>query len=381
MCDLDNLKLVNDTLGHKAGDELIKGVARASRRVRRDTDVLARMGGDEFAVLLPHTELEQAQVMAERLRAAVHDLDLLASEHKLHTTLSVGIAPLGDGLDAEDSLVAADLAMYEAKRHGRNRIATSRKAFTGDAMITHLGWLERLRSALAEDRFELHAQPITNLRTGEVSCLELLLRMRETDGELLMPAAFIPTAERFGVIADIDRWVVREAIRILAADQHGNTAYTINLSGVSVGDPELLRVIERELTNTRVDPGRLIFEFTETAAINDLSASREFTHGIARIGCASALDDFGSGFGSFSYLKHLPVQYIKIDGEFVRNLPGSTDDRVLVKAIVDVARGLHKQTIAEFVSSDQALTLLREYGVDYAQGVHLGMPQPLPQAA
>jgi diguanylate cyclase (GGDEF)-like protein/PAS domain S-box-containing protein len=377
VCDLDNLKLVNDTLGHTAGDELIKGVARAFGERVRETDVLARMGGDEFAVLLPHTGLEQALAMAERLRAAVLELDLVAGGQKLHTTVSVGIAPVGDGLTAGGSLVAGDLAMYEAKRRGRNRIATSRQVFADDAMTNHLGWLERLRGALAEDRFELHAQPIIDLRSGEVSCLELLVRLRDEDGGLLMPAAFIPTAERFGVIADIDRWVVREGIRILAADQHSDTTYTINLSGASVGDPELLSLIEREITSTRVDPGRLIFEFTETAAIKELTVSREFTHGLARIGCASALDDFGSGFGSFSYLKHLPVQYVKIDGEFVRNLPGSIDDRVLLKAIVDVAHALRKQTIAEFVGSEQALTLLREYGVDYAQGVHLGMPQPL----
>ena len=377
MCDLDNLKLVNDTLGHKAGDDVIKGGARALSQRVRETDVLARMGGDEFAALLPHTGLEQARVIAERLRAAVLDLDLTAAQHKLHTTLSIGIAPLGDGLSHEESLIAADLAMYEAKRHGRNRIATSRQAFSDDAMTTHLGWLERLRAALADDRFELHAQPITHLRSRQVRHLELLLRMREQDGELLMPAAFIPTAERFGMIGEIDRWVVRDATRILAQDQDSDTTYTLNLSAVSVGDPDLLKLIESEIVNRGVDPGRLIFEITETAAIKDLSAVREFTQGLARIGCASALDDFGSGFGSFSYLKHLPVNYLKIDGDFVRNLPGSSDDRILVKAIIDVARGLHKQTIAEFVSSDEALTLLREYGVDYAQGFHLGMPQPL----
>jgi len=377
LCDVDNLKLVNDTIGHKAGDELIKSVARVIGDGVRETDVLARLGGDEFAVLLRHTELEQAQGMAERLRAAMFELDLVVRNHKLRPTLSVGIAPIGEGLGAEESLVAADLAMYDAKRHGRNRVATSRQAFAEDAMVEQLGWMERLRSALVESRFELYAQPITDVRSGEVRCRELLLRMREDDGELLMPGAFIPTAERFGLIAEIDRWVLHEAIRILARDHQNDTTYTINLSGVSVGDPELLSLIEREITDAAVDPGRLIFEFTETAAIDDLSASREFTEGLSRIGCASALDDFGSGFGSFSYLKHLPVDYVKIDGQFVRDLPGSTDDRVLVKAIVDVARGLHKRTIAEFVGSDEALGLLRDYGVDYAQGFHLGVPEPV----
>jgi diguanylate cyclase (GGDEF)-like protein/PAS domain S-box-containing protein len=377
VCDLDSLKLVNDTLGHKAGDELIKSVARVLSGGLRRSDVLGRMGGDEFAVVMPHTGLQRARVTAERLRTAVFELDLIAGGHKLHTTLSIGIAPIGEGLSAEDSLVAADLAMYEAKRNGRNRIATSRQAFTDEAMSRHLGWLGRLREALVEDRFELHAQPITNLRSGVVSHLEVLLRLREPDGELLLPAAFVPTAERFGVIAEIDRWVVRKAIETLAREARGDIAYAINLSGISVGDPELLGLIEQQIAAHSVDPRRLIFEFTETAAIRDLGASREFTHALARIGCASALDDFGSGFGSFSYLKHLPVEYLKIDGDFVRNLPGSSDDRILVKAIVDVARGLHKQTIAEFVSSNEALELLRTFGVDYAQGFHIGTPKPL----
>ena len=277
-------------------------------------------------------------------------------------------------------MVAADLAMYEAKRLGRNRIATARQAFSDDTMTKHLGWVERLRTALAENRFELHTQPITDLRTGQAHHMELLLRMREPDGELLMPGAFIPTAERFGLIGEIDRWVVRNAIGILAEDEQTDTTYTLNLSGVSVGDPDLLNLIEHETTSHGVEPARLMFEITETAAIKDLRASREFINGLARIGCACALDDFGSGFGSFSYLKHLPVRYLKIDGDFVRHLPGSSDDRILVKAIIDVARGLRKQTIAEFVSSDEAVALLRDYGVDYAQGFHLGSPQPLTTA-
>lgn len=377
VCDLDNIKLVNDTLGHSTGDRLIRSVARVLGERVRKSDVLARMGGDEFAVLLTQTGVEQARAMAESLRAAVLELELLAGGQRVRTTLSIGLAPVGEGLSAEEALIAADVAMYEAKGYGRNRIAISRETLSPQASSTQLGWLERLRGALAEDRFELHAQPITELATGEVRHFELLLRMREPDGTLLMPGGFIPTAERFGVIAEIDRWVVRAAIRILAEDSRADTTYAINLSGVSVGDPELLSMIGHEIAHAGVDPGRLIFEFTETAAVKDLGASREFTDGLTRIGCGSALDDFGSGFGSFSYLKHLPVKYVKIDGDFVRALPGSKDDRVLVKAIIDVARGLNKRTVAEFVSSDEALELLRNYGVDYAQGFHLGTPEPV----
>ncbi len=377
VCDLDNIKLINDTLGHGAGDELIKAVARVLGERVRKSDVLARMGGDEFAVLLTHAGVEQARVVAESLRAAVLELDLLTGGQRVRTTISIGLAPLGDGLSAEEALIAADVAMYEAKSYGRNRIEVSRQTLSAEASSTQLGWLERLRSALAEDRFELHAQPITELSTGLVRHFELLLRMRERDGTLLMPGGFIPTAERFGVIAELDRWVVRKAVGMLAEDPRSKSTYAVNLSAVSVGDPDLLGMIEREIADAEVDPARLIFEFTETAAMRDLSASRAFADGLTRIGCGSALDDFGSGFGSFSYLKHLPVQYVKIDGDFVRNLPGSKDDRVLVKAIVDVARGLNKRTVAEFVGSDEALELLGEYGVDYAQGFHLGAPQPV----
>ncbi|HUO74772.1 MAG TPA: EAL domain-containing protein [Solirubrobacteraceae bacterium] len=379
ICDLDNLKLVNDTIGHKAGDQLIQAVARTLDEQVREADVLARLGGDEFAALLPHTDLDQGLSLAERLRAAARNLEIPAVNRIVHTTVSIGVAQLERGQSVEAWMAMADIALYEAKREGRNRVMTARKSYTDEVTQARLGWLERLRGALAEKRFELHAQPITDLRTRQIHSHELLLRIREHDGRLITPAAFIDTAERFGLIAEIDRWVLHETIGILAADQ-STASYAINLSGVSVGDRELLEEIEREITNAGIDPRRLTFEFTETAAIRDLAASREFTEGLAQIGCSSALDDFGSGFASFAYLKHLPVDYVKIDGEFVRGLPGNEEDRVLAKAIIDTAHALHKQTIAEHVASDEALELLRDYGVHYAQGFYLGKPKALKHA-
>jgi diguanylate cyclase (GGDEF)-like protein/PAS domain S-box-containing protein len=208
ICDVDNLKLINDTLGHKAGDQLIKAVGGVLSARVRESDIIARTGGDEFAVLMPQTGLEQARVLAERLRDGLLDLELTIGPHRVQTTLSIGIAPVGDGLSVEDSLAAADLAMYESKRHGRNRVYASNHALSTDVMTQQLSWLGRLRSALADERFELYAQPIIGVADRAVRCRELLLRMHDEDGALLMPAAFIPTAERFGIIADIDRWVV-----------------------------------------------------------------------------------------------------------------------------------------------------------------------------
>ena len=375
VCDLDNFKYVNDTLGHHAGDQLIRTVARVFQDRVRATDIVARLGGDEFAVLLPHTTVEQAQALAESLRQGVRTAAAQINGRRVRTTLSIGVAPLLTGQPEEEWLAAADIAMYEAKRGGRDRIAAAGAHDDVLAAAHHLGWSERLHDALAEERFELYRQPIVDLATGRTACHELLLRMHE-EHRIIEPTAFVSTAERFGIIREIDRWVVSEAIRLLAADPEGSCVYSVNLSGVSLADASLPTLIQRELEAAAVDPHRLIFEFTETAAIADLDAAREFAHALRSPGCATALDDFGSGFGSFAYLKYLPVDYLKIDGAFIRSLPGGVDDRVLVKAIIDVGHGLGKRVIAEHVASGEALELLREYGVDLVQGFHLGRPQP-----
>jgi diguanylate cyclase (GGDEF)-like protein/PAS domain S-box-containing protein len=375
LIDLDNFKYVNDTLGHRAGDEILKGVAQVLSRRLRETDVIARVGGDEFAVVLPHTELDDAELVARSLCQAGSGLATVANGRKAHTTLSIGVAPLGGGMTGEDSMALADMAMYEAKQQGRDRVvALDQKP---EHMRDLLGWAERLREALRLDRFELYAQPIFDLATERSDRHELLLRLHDEDNQIVLPGAFIATAERFGLIGEIDRWVVRHAIRLLAREPRSATISMVNLSGISIGDPQLLSLIAAEIDRARVDPARLVFEVTETAAIRDIHVAREFMQGLSRIGCKSALDDFGSGFGSFAHLKHLPVDYLKIDGEFVRHLPGNTQDRALVKAIIDVARSLDMRTIAEHVGSDEASSVLRDHGADYAQGYHLGRPEPL----
>jgi EAL domain-containing protein (putative c-di-GMP-specific phosphodiesterase class I) len=239
-------------------------------------------------------------------------------------------------------------------------------------------WLARLHRALREQRFALHYQPIVALRDGAVAHHEALVRLAdEPDGRLVAPAAFLPAAERYGLVRAIDRLVVGRVAAVLGDAASGPRSVALNLSALSVTDRGMLAHIERELLRHRVDPGRLVVEITETAAISDMRRAQAFCEGVQALGCAVALDDFGVGFGSLYYAKRLPFSYLKIDGDFVRELPASRNDRLFVKAIVDVARGMGRETIAEFVGDQDTVELLRELGVDYAQGFHIGRPAPL----
>jgi len=375
--DIDNFKYVNDSLGHQAGDAFIQRVARALEARLRTTDVLARLGGDEFAILLPHNDLEEAALVAESLRQAVHDDQVAINHRSVRATISFGVTVInGEELGPDDAMVTADLAMYEAKQLGRDRVATARPGPQRERAESIFNWSERVRSALTEQRFELYAQPIVELADPTSSRYELLLRMHE-DGSVVLPGAFIDTAERHGLIGEIDHWVLSEALTVVGRYPDPDAVFAVNVSGASMSDAGLLEMIDRSVAQRAIDPARLILEVTETAAIADLDAARAFVDRLHRIGCQVALDDFGSGFGSFTYLKYLPIDYLKIDGDFIRQLPGSLEDRLLVKAIVDVARGLGKRTVAEHAGSDRAIALLREYGVDFAQGFHLGKPRPL----
>jgi diguanylate cyclase (GGDEF)-like protein/PAS domain S-box-containing protein len=374
LADLDNFKYVNDTMGHRAGDRLIMGVAEVLAGRIRTTDFLARIGGDEFAVLLPHTRLDAAWLVARSLTDAVRDYGVVIDGQRLRTTVSIGVAPLGGGITGEDSLAIADMAMYEAKRHGRDRAITfSRQP---EHMRDQLGWAERLRDALAHEHLTLYAQPIVDVATGACVRHELLLRLREPDGGIVPPKAFLPAAERFGLINDIDRWVVGAAIDLIAAAD-ATTTYAINVSGLSLGDGGLLTLIADGLARAGLDPRRLVVEVAEADAVTDLNVAREFMLGLREIGCLSALDNFGSGFSSFAAVRELPLDLLKIDGELIRPLPGAEHDRVLVKAIVDVARALGMRTVGEHVGSAEALAALRDAGVDLAQGYLLGRPRPV----
>jgi diguanylate cyclase (GGDEF)-like protein/PAS domain S-box-containing protein len=383
--DIDNFKFINDALGHQAGDELIRSLASQLKgRVRR-TDIASRLGGDEFALLLTGTSTEDALELAEELLAMVRSNRVLARDKPVQVTTSIGIAMLDDqNLSAEQLLLEADVAMYEAKGSGRDRVVLfTRDAPAPNAQRAGFVWTDKIKTALRENRFAVYAQPIASLNGPTPDRYELLVRMHEDDGSIVAPGAFLPVAERFGLVSEIDIWMIQQAIGLIEKEQVAGrkVVLEVNLSGHSICDPELPDLIEAELTKAPIDPAQLVFEITETAAIANMDEARALATRIRRWGCRFALDDFGAGFGSFYYLKYLPVDYLKIDGEFIRNLDSSEIDQRMVSAMVEIARALGLRTIAEFVESEAILDQLREFGVDFAQGYHVGKPTPVEQLA
>ncbi|HTX30586.1 MAG TPA: EAL domain-containing protein [Solirubrobacteraceae bacterium] len=379
--DLDSFKSTNDFAGHAAGDAVLGAVARTLKRRFRSSDVVARLGGDEFGILLTQVDADAARKTAEDLLVAVHGCRPMFGGRTFRITASIGVATFaGDDATSSELLINADLAMYAAKSGGRDRVVVYTTSEGRRARATaKLTWAGRIREALdRDDGFVLHMQPILDLATDTISHGELLLRMRDEYGNLIAPSAFLPAAERFGLIHAIDRWVVRQAIQLIAEGRGGAGPVSVNLSGDSVvGDPHLLEMIERELKASSVDPSRLIFEVTETAALANMPEATTFARRVNELGASLALDDFGTGFGSLYYLKHLPVGYVKLDGEFIQNLPQSEVDAHMVNAIVGIAQGLGIKTVAESVSDEETIRVLRDRGVDYAQGFYVGRPVPV----
>ncbi len=379
--DIDNFKTINDSAGHAAGDAVLSELAGILTSRFGSGDVVARLGGDEFGILMSVVEPGAARAAANDLLSAIRSNPVTYGDKPFRVTASIGaIAFEADDATASDLLVNADLAMHAAKTSGRDRVVvyTPAQARKARAMVK-LTWSQRIQDALEHDRFVLHLQPIMELSSREVSHGELLLRMRGEHGRLIFPGAFLPAAERFGLIHAIDHWVVRQAIQLISGDTPAQSLrLNVNLSGESVaGDPQLLSMIERELRAADADPSQLIFEITETAAIANMPEATRFAKGVTGLGCSLALDDFGTGFGSFYYLKHLPIRYLKLDGEFIQNLPRNQIDEHMVRAIVGVASSMGIKTVAESVADDETIRLLEEYGVDYAQGFHIGRPEPV----
>lgn len=374
--DLDNFKFINDTLGHSEGDKLLVKLSVFLQKRLRDTDLLGRLGGDEFAIYLPNVDVHQATSVAAQLLKQTQDEVIMVSELYKNVTLSIGVALFPDHGDAIAALLAAaDLAMYQAKEKGKNCFCVYQEEHM-TKIKNRLSWEERLRNALIRNSFVLYLQPIIDLRNNCVSGYEALLRMVDTDGKIIPPMDFLGVAERSVIIHDIDRWVVRHAIALITEQKavFANKQLEINLSGRSFTDEGLLSFIKEELITSGIDPKQLVFEITETSVITNIREAQHFITTLESLGCHFALDDFGRGFSSFEYLKCLPVEYLKIDGGFISNLAQDVVDRQLVKAMVVMAHELGKKITAEFVSDEKTLQLLKEYGVDYAQGYHIGMP-------
>lgn len=379
--DLDQFKYINDTSGHRAGDRLLQRLGERLSSILREVDVIGRLGGDEFAVILNQVTADEAIQVTKKILNQLGEIEFSVGERNYKLSASIGIALFPEhGANVEDLLARADLAMYQVKESGRGGWhLLSREDQSQRRMSERVFWKQKVEDALRKNRFLLFVQPILRIRDHTIAHYEVLLRMQGDNGEIIGPAQFIEVAERSGLIHFIDRMVMSETIRYqaLAREQGLSITLSINLSAHAFKNPDLLSLLKQLLKETGLNPRRLVFEMTETAALTDIIAARQFMEAINEIGCSFALDDFGTGFSSFYYLKNLPFEFIKIDGSFIQKLGNNTDDQVLVKAIGEIAKAFGRKTIAEYVEDEKAFSLLTEYEIDYAQGYYIGRPVPI----
>jgi EAL domain-containing protein (putative c-di-GMP-specific phosphodiesterase class I) len=371
---------------------MLREVALFIEECLREDDVLGRLGGDEFGALLCNCDKQTAMQIAERLRKDVAAFEWSWETHRLSTSVSIGVVDLRQsGLDVETAMRYGDIACYLAKERGRDRVHL---AVPGDKELTRhaseMSWCGRIKDALANDRFCLYMQEIraTELEAGHPSGIayprhaEILLRMVGERGDIVPPGLFMPAAERYGLMSAIDRWVVRAVFSTLSqTPQRERMEYAINLSGASIGDERFLQFLNEQFAVSGVAPSSICFEVTETTAVANLAAAARFIRELKKRGCKFALDDFGAGMSSFGYLKHLPVEYLKIDGSFVMDILNDPVSRDMVAAINEMGHSMKCRTIAEYVESDGILRALGELGVDYAQGFHIGRPVPWTEQA
>jgi len=383
--DLDNFKIVNDTCGHVAGDELLKQLPALFNEVLRSGDIVARLGGDEFGVILENCALQQATAIADKIRQKIKNYRFIWDDRTFEIGVSIGVI----GITAENAemskvLSSADVACYAAKDSGRNRVHVFEAS---DEIVSErygqMHWTGRITKALEENRFQLYQQPIVGMSDESRDHLEILLRMIDESGNIIPPGAFMPAAERYGLMPEIDRWVISTAFGFMGKDDPAdpvkdtNRIFSINLSGDSINDDSLLEFILNEKSRHNISLTNVCFEITETVAISNLNKASVFINELKNYGCKFALDDFGSGLSSFSYLKNLPVNYLKIDGSFVKDVSRDEIDRAMVVSIQQVGKVMNLMTIAEHVEDESTVTVLKEIGVDLAQGYHLGRPQAM----
>jgi diguanylate cyclase (GGDEF)-like protein len=381
--DLDRFRLLNDACGHAAGDELLRQLGAMLRAMMRPNDTLARLGGDEFGLLLDSCGVAGAEPLANAICCAIQEFKFYWKEQRFHLGASMGLVPVTpEAGGVAELLAAADTACYLAKEKGRERVHIYR---ADDVELPRrrqeMRWVNRIKQAMADERLRLYAQPIqARADTGEGEWLELLLRLEEEDGTVISAGMFMPAVERYGLATSLDRWVVTHAFDWLA--EHASQVNLIslcalNLSGNSLGDEMFLSFVLDELDRTGVPADRIAFEVTETAAIRDMPCAQRFIEALKARGCRFALDDFGTGLSSYSYLKVLPVDLVKIDGSFIRKLNSDPVNITLVRTIVEVCRVMGKKTVAESVETTAVADTLRELGVDYLQGFGMGLPRPL----
>jgi diguanylate cyclase (GGDEF)-like protein len=380
--DLDQFKIVNDTCGHAAGDELLKQLSKLLLSSVRKRDTLGRLGGDEFGMLLENCHLEKGVEIANNLLTAIKNFHFTWEDETFSPGMSIGVVPIDRStLDIATVLNAADSACYIAKESGRNRVQI---AHLGNKKLqerhNQIQWVPRITRALEEDRFALYFQPIISLKTNTSHGKHIEILVRMLDGEnIIVPGVFLPVAEKYGIAISIDKWVVRNAFAWLANSNLNNSPdmISINLSGQSVGDESILKFILEQFNEHNIPYEKVCFEITETAAIANITAATSFMLTLRGYGCRFSLDDFGSGLSSFSYLRKLPVDFLKIDGMFIRDVLSDPVDHAMVRSINELGHLLGKKTIAEFVETMDLADELKRMGIDYAQGYIYSPPQPI----
>ena len=376
--------MINDTCGHAAGDELLRQLGPLLQSVVRQRDTLARVGGDEFAVLMEYCSLDNAERLTKSLLKALQDYRFTWGESTFRVSASIGLAEITEEVrDLSTLLKHADAACYMAKDSGRNRVHVY---YPNDWEIAQrqgeMEWVSRIYRAMSENQFCLYGQAIKHLDPSSEGGrhYELLLRIKDDNGVMIAPGAFLPAAERYNLIVELDRWVVTEAIRMLEeypTFMQGVEFISINLSGQTLSYESFLDFLLTSLQNAVFDGAKICFEITETAAIANLNVAQKFIQALQQMGCKFALDDFGSGLSSFAYLKNLAVDYLKIDGMFIKEIVSDEITHAMVKSINDIGHVMGMQTIAEFVENEAIEEIVRELGVDYAQGYGIEKPQPL----
>ena len=382
--DLDQFKVINDTCGHIAGDELLRQLGSLLGGSTRKSDTLARLGGDEFAILVEDCELEKAEFIANEIKELVSQFQFIWETQVFTVGVSIGVTTITSATrNRTEALKQADSACYAAKNSGRNRVYVYQEQ---DQQLTaqkgEFKWVNEIKEALIEDRFELYAQPIVSTETEHLAMYEVLVRLRSKAGQLFPPGAFLSSAERYNLSDRIDKWVVSHVFEWLEQHYHSlpHLNYlAINLSGASIGDEGMLAYIRTKLSAASFNQEMIKFEITETAAIANLKQAHHFINSVLALGCQFSLDDFGSGLSSFAYLKNLPVQSIKIDGMFVKDMHVDPLDYEMVKSINDIGHVMGLETIAEFVENEEIWQKLKAIGVNYGQGYHLGKPAPIDQ--